>query len=140
MPTYQSIYPYTHTRLYLPVYLPAHTHTPISTQPPIQLLINLPTHPHTHTQPSPPLPLSTTHRVVDPLPRGVGVGVLVAGDVASRDGLVDVEDEADHHLDHHRYEEVAVDSSSVVLQAPAGRKEGSGRQRVWCADLWVGWL
>lgn len=38
---------------------------------------------------------------------------------ASGDGLVDVQGQSDHHLDHHRHEQVLVDSRPVVAQTPA---------------------
>lgn len=61
------------------------------------------------------------YRVVDALAGGIGVGVGgVAYDVAADDGLVDIEHEADHHLNHHRHEQVTVNSRPVVLEAPVG--------------------
>ena len=63
-------------------------------------------------------PCLCTHRVVDTLTRGVGVGGGVTYDVAPDDGLVDVQHQTDHHLDHHRHEQVAVNPRPVVLEAP----------------------
>lgn len=115
--THQFIYPYTHTLPYtsiclstLSIYLFSYLSIYLFSYPSIYI----------HTS------LSPAHRVVDALPRGVGVRVRVAGDVASCDGLVDIEHEADHHLNHHRHEQVAVDAGAVVLQAPAGGTEEAG--------------
>lgn len=45
------------------------------------------------------------------------------GDVVPRrpsyDSLIYVKGEADHYLDHHRYEQVLVDPRAVVPEAPA---------------------
>lgn len=70
------------------------------------------------------------YRVIDALTGGIGVGVGgVADDVAADNGLVDVEHEADHHLNHHRHEQVTMDPRPVVLEAPAGNREGGEGSR-----------